>query len=63
MRPSRYRVRRVRGENADTFTMELETLDQSEATPFTPGQFHMLYVFGNETRNKSTPIADHVERD
>lgn len=47
MRPSRYRVRCLRGENADTFTMELEALDRSEVTPFTPGQFNMLYVFGN----------------
>ena len=47
MRPSRYRVRRVRGENVDTFTMEFEALDRSEPTAFAPGQFNMLYVFGN----------------
>lgn len=31
-------------ETADTFTLELETGD--DGTPFRPGQFNMLYVFG-----------------
>ena len=46
MLPSRYQVRRVRRENADTFTMELTASDQSGSVSFAPGQFNMLYVFG-----------------
>jgi NAD(P)H-flavin reductase len=46
MLPRRYQVRRVRRENADTFTMELAAADQSGRVSFAPGQFNMLYVFG-----------------
>jgi NAD(P)H-flavin reductase len=40
-RPSR--IRRVRRESAETFTLELAADD---VAPFAPGQFNMLYVFG-----------------
>jgi NAD(P)H-flavin reductase len=46
MLPHRYRVRRRRRETADTFTLELEPLDDPAIPVFAPGQFNMLYVFG-----------------
>ena len=46
MLPRRYRVRRVRRENPDTFTMELEASEPTDSFSFFPGQFNMLYVFG-----------------
>jgi NAD(P)H-flavin reductase len=45
MWPALYRIQRQRKDTADTFTLELEP-QQERATPFTPGQFNMLYVFG-----------------
>ncbi len=46
MLPTPYRVRRVRHEIRDTFTLELEPEDGGEIPPFASGQFNMLYVFG-----------------
>jgi len=46
MLPRRYRIRRIRRENPDTFTMELEASDRTDSFSFAPGQFNMLYVFG-----------------
>ena len=46
MLPRRYRIRRIRRENPDTFTMELEASDPTDSASFAPGQFNMLYVFG-----------------
>lgn len=55
MLPQPYRVRRVRRETSDTFTLELEPLphplSESERgaegeVRFLPGQFNMLYLFG-----------------
>jgi hypothetical protein len=37
MLPTSYRVRHERGENADTFTMELGAFDQSKEVSFAPG--------------------------
>ncbi len=45
MVPSPYRVRRVRRETSDTFTLELESVN-GERFSFAPGQFNMLYLFG-----------------
>lgn len=46
MQPRPYRVRRVRPEIRDTFTLELEPADGSDIPPFATGQFNMLYLFG-----------------
>lgn len=46
MRPAAYRVRQVRTETSDTFTLELAPIDGSPALAFLPGQFNMIYVFG-----------------
>jgi NAD(P)H-flavin reductase len=43
MVPRPCRIRRVVAETHDTFTLEL---DAGGGTPFQPGQFNMLYVFG-----------------
>lgn len=42
--PSPSRVRRVRRETADTFTLEIDPHDAGP--PCLPGQFNMLYAFG-----------------
>jgi len=41
-----YRVRGLRDETYDTFTLELEPRNTSGIASFAPGQFNMLYVFG-----------------
>lgn len=41
-----YRIRRVRRETADTFTLELEPVDTQARFHYAPGQFNMLYIFG-----------------
>ena len=41
-----YYVQRLRHETHDTFTIELRPARAVEMTPFSPGQFNMLYVFG-----------------
>ena len=46
MVPQPFRVRRVRKETHDTFTVELRPADATRALPFSPGQFNMLYMFG-----------------
>ena len=46
MLPKLYRVRRVRRELANTYTLELEPRDGLAGEPFQPGQFNMLYAFG-----------------
>jgi NAD(P)H-flavin reductase len=46
MVPQPYRVRRVRHEIPETFTLALEPEDGSMIPPFATGQFNMLYVFG-----------------
>jgi NAD(P)H-flavin reductase len=44
--PSTYRVKQVRQETHDTFTLELDHGDGGKPLSFEPGQFNMLYVFG-----------------
>lgn len=46
MRPVPYRVAEVHDDNADTFTLVLAPPRGYVTTPFRPGQFTMLYVFG-----------------
>lgn len=46
MIPVAWRVRGVREETGDTFTMELEPCRPSEGIRFAPGQFNMVYAFG-----------------
>ncbi len=46
MIPAPYRVRHVHRETADTFTLELQSVDESGSWAFQPGQFNMLYAFG-----------------
>jgi NAD(P)H-flavin reductase len=46
MVPQPYRVRRVRRETHDTFTLELRPADPARTLSFSPGQFNMLYMFG-----------------
>jgi NAD(P)H-flavin reductase len=41
-----YRLRRIRRENADTFTLDLTPESRGDEAPFAPGQFNMLYAFG-----------------
>ncbi|HEY7181586.1 MAG TPA: FAD/NAD(P)-binding protein [Blastocatellia bacterium] len=45
MLPAPWRVRRVRRDTRDTFTLDLEPVS-SGGIQFLPGQFNMLYVFG-----------------
>jgi len=46
MRPELYRIKRVKGDTHDTFTVELRRDDGQPCAPWLPGQFNMLYVFG-----------------
>ena len=46
MLPQRYRIKRVRREIPDTFTLELEPEESVDIPHFATGQFNMLYVFG-----------------
>jgi NAD(P)H-flavin reductase len=46
MAPSPFHVQKVRRETRDTFTMEFRSADGAVHSPFMPGQFNMLYVFG-----------------
>jgi NAD(P)H-flavin reductase len=46
MRPEPYRIRRVRRDTHDTFTVELRPDGGGERLAYRPGQFNMLYVFG-----------------
>jgi NAD(P)H-flavin reductase len=47
MVPVPHRVSRRVKETADTWTLELEPLGSDGAPEFAPGQFNMLYAFGN----------------
>ncbi|MEN6601837.1 MAG: FAD/NAD(P)-binding protein [Bryobacteraceae bacterium] len=46
MLPVEARVSKVEKETHDTFTLSLEPSNGSDLSPFNPGQFSMLYVFG-----------------
>jgi NAD(P)H-flavin reductase len=46
MLPGIFRVKRVRRETADTFTLELTRPGGAAGFAFAPGQFNMLYAFG-----------------
>jgi NAD(P)H-flavin reductase len=46
MLPQPYRIRQVRKETPDTFTLELAPVDGTKWLSFAAGQFNMLYVFG-----------------
>jgi NAD(P)H-flavin reductase len=46
MLPQPYRIRRVRRETRETFTLALEPEAGGEIMEFAPGQFNMLYLFG-----------------
>jgi len=46
MLPALFRIRAVRNETHDTFTLDLEPVDGPAAFSFKAGQFNMLYVFG-----------------
>lgn len=46
MVPNPWRIRTVRRDTYDTFTLELTPAERSSPFPFLPGQFNMLYVFG-----------------
>jgi NAD(P)H-flavin reductase len=62
MLPSPFRIRRIRNETHDTFTMELEPLNGG-GFAFAPGQFNMLYVFGVgeiPISISGNPTAQHI---
>jgi NAD(P)H-flavin reductase len=46
MLPERYRVRSLRRDTDDTFTLAMTPADGSPPLTFAPGQFTMLYAFG-----------------
>jgi NAD(P)H-flavin reductase len=46
MVPEAYRIRKVRRETSDTFTIDLARRDGDRAFHFSAGQFNMLYVWG-----------------
>jgi NAD(P)H-flavin reductase len=46
MLPDLFRIRRVRPETNDTFTLELGPVQSGKKFSFLPGQFNMMYVFG-----------------
>lgn len=46
MLPHPYRIRQVRKETPDTFTLELAPVNGMNGLSFAPGQFNMLYVYG-----------------
>ena len=46
MLPRPYRVLRVTHETEDTFTVVFESVNGSRETPFSAGQFNMLYIYG-----------------
>ena len=46
MLPQPFRIRRVKRETHDTFTVELHPLNGNNGFAFAPGQFNMLYLFG-----------------
>jgi len=46
MVPEPYVVRSVHRETVDTFTLTLESVEERNVMAFEPGQFNMLYLFG-----------------
>ncbi len=46
MVPELFRIRKVRQNTADSFTMDLTDTKTDSGISFRPGQFNMLYVFG-----------------
>ena len=46
MLPQRYRIQHIRREIPDTFTLELEPVEDLDIAQFATGQFNMLYIFG-----------------
>jgi NAD(P)H-flavin reductase len=46
MTPTPVRIRKVRRETADTFTVHFDVDERGDGFRFAPGQFNMLYVFG-----------------
>ncbi len=46
MVPGLYRLRRVRKETSDTYTLELEAGSGERVLPYMPGQFNMVYAYG-----------------
>jgi len=46
MLPAPWRIRRVRRNTRDTFTLDLEPVYAGISLPFLPGQFNMIYLFG-----------------
>ena len=46
MLPQPFRIRRVKRETHDTFTVELHPQNGAGGFSFAPGQFNMLYLFG-----------------
>jgi NAD(P)H-flavin reductase len=46
MLPAPWRIKRVRRETRDTFTLDLEPVNEASGLHFKPGQFNMLYIFG-----------------
>ncbi len=46
MTPEPLRVRSLRRETTDTWTVSLDVSQRPGGFPFQPGQFNMLYVFG-----------------
>ena len=47
MVPDPVRIAAVQRETPDTFTLTVEPRGRAEFKPFQPGQFSMLYAFGN----------------
>jgi NAD(P)H-flavin reductase len=47
MVPRPVSIRELQHETHDTFTLTLEPPDRDQGLPFIPGQFTMLYLFGN----------------
>lgn len=46
MLPNSYKVRQVRQETHDTFTLDIEPSNGHGPMSFEPGQFNMVYVYG-----------------
>ena len=46
MKPELFRVKQTRRETRDTFTIEIEPVENTVNAAFKPGQFNMLYPFG-----------------
>lgn len=68
MRPELCRIRRLRHETHDTFTVELRPDGDGARAPWQPGQFNMLYVFGvgeipiSISGNPSQDVLVHTTR-